>query len=157
MSDEVEDFLAHYGIKGMKWGRRKAIETAGPRTRRPPLTPEQQAKRKAALKKAAVIAGSVVVVAGAAAVAVVIARNSRMPVSQIANAAQTNVGRDLLTLTRSSASSAVSGAQTSFGSVRPPVPGFNAATYARQLDTPTANIMGNTANMMNQFNSRYGM
>lgn len=24
MSDEVDDFLAHYGIPGMKWGKRKA-------------------------------------------------------------------------------------------------------------------------------------
>lgn len=29
MSEEVEDFLAHYGVKGMKWGVRKADDSSG--------------------------------------------------------------------------------------------------------------------------------
>jgi hypothetical protein len=32
--DEVEDFLAHYGVKGMKWGERK-VRPAGAPSRRP--------------------------------------------------------------------------------------------------------------------------
>lgn len=31
MSDEVEDFLAHYGVKGMKWGQRKTRPSGTPR------------------------------------------------------------------------------------------------------------------------------
>ena len=42
-SDPVEDFLAHYGVKGMKWGRRKA--------ERLPATSEAAAAT-AAVKKA---------------------------------------------------------------------------------------------------------
>lgn len=32
--DEVDDFLAHYGVKGMRWGRRKGIEGVPARTNR---------------------------------------------------------------------------------------------------------------------------
>lgn len=35
MSDNVDDFLAHYGVKGMRWGQRKAaIPGVSPRTSR---------------------------------------------------------------------------------------------------------------------------
>lgn len=29
MTDKVEDFLAHYGVKGMKWGVRKSTSSGG--------------------------------------------------------------------------------------------------------------------------------
>jgi hypothetical protein len=29
MSDQVDDFLVHYGVMGMKWGKRKGEETSG--------------------------------------------------------------------------------------------------------------------------------
>lgn len=31
--ENVDEFLAHYGVKGMKWGVRKAVDTAGNRIR----------------------------------------------------------------------------------------------------------------------------
>ncbi|QFG09306.1 hypothetical protein SEA_SLOOPYJOE_11 [Arthrobacter phage Sloopyjoe] len=34
MADEVDDFLAHYGVKGMRWGRRKGVEGVSRRTNR---------------------------------------------------------------------------------------------------------------------------
>jgi hypothetical protein len=32
--DEVDDFLAHYGVKGMRWGRRQSVEGVSRRTNR---------------------------------------------------------------------------------------------------------------------------
>lgn len=32
--DEVDDFLAHYGVKGMRWGHRKGVEGVSRRTNR---------------------------------------------------------------------------------------------------------------------------
>lgn len=62
-----DDFLEHYGVKGMKWGVRKERE---------PLTRKQ---------KTAIVAGSAVVV-GAAAAAIVLGSTGRLPTSQIQTA-----------------------------------------------------------------------
>ncbi len=34
MDDDVDEFLAHFGVKGMKWGRSKGVEGVPPRTNR---------------------------------------------------------------------------------------------------------------------------
>lgn len=34
MDDEVDEFLAHYGVKGMRWGRRQSVEGVSRRTNR---------------------------------------------------------------------------------------------------------------------------
>lgn len=34
MEDEVDEFLAHYGVKGMKWGRRQSVDGVSRRTNR---------------------------------------------------------------------------------------------------------------------------
>lgn len=34
MDDEVDEFLAHYGVPGMKWGRRKGVEGVSRKTNR---------------------------------------------------------------------------------------------------------------------------
>lgn len=63
MSEEVDDFLAHYGVRGMKWGKRnskaKSTEDSEPRKR----TPEE---KKALAKKIAIGTGALLVAAGAA-------------------------------------------------------------------------------------------
>lgn len=56
--EKVEDFLEHFGVKGMKWGVRK---------KRPhsPMTKEQKERRKKQVKVAAVIGATAAVAAGA--------------------------------------------------------------------------------------------
>lgn len=63
---EYDDYLAHYGVKGMKWGRQRAEKREAKRASR---TPEEQARRdkfKSTAKKAAVGA---VIIGGVAAAA----------------------------------------------------------------------------------------
>ena len=62
MKDAYDDYLAHYGVKGMKWGVRKDRK----RSSRQPRTEEQKAKRKQVAKKVAIGVGSAAVVAGGA-------------------------------------------------------------------------------------------
>lgn len=38
--DEIDEFLEHFGVKGMKWGQRKA------RTKSEPMTREERRKRQ---------------------------------------------------------------------------------------------------------------
>lgn len=40
MADDLDDFLAHYGVKGMKWGVRKAEGSSGSSPTRRPMSPE---------------------------------------------------------------------------------------------------------------------
>lgn len=40
---EAEEFLAHYGVKGMRWGTRKSTTSSAPK---PKKTPAQKAKDK---------------------------------------------------------------------------------------------------------------
>lgn len=48
-----EEFLQHYGVKGMKWGRRKAESSSGGKK---PRTPEQVARNKKIAKTATTLA-----------------------------------------------------------------------------------------------------
>ena len=55
MTDNVEDFLAHYGVKGMKWGVRKAvssISSAGSSVRAGVKDAVQRSKEKREATKA---------------------------------------------------------------------------------------------------------
>ena len=52
--DSASDILEHYGVKGMRWGKRKALTSA------------QKAERKRKLIKAAKIAGGVALAVGGA-------------------------------------------------------------------------------------------
>lgn len=55
MTDEIDDFLAHYGVKGMKWGVRKAassVSSAGSSVRAGVKDAVQRSKEKREATKA---------------------------------------------------------------------------------------------------------
>lgn len=65
MSLTYEDYLAHYGVKGMKWGvrRKRSDDSSSPKKTSSDSTPEEQASRKARRKKIAIGVGAAVGVA----------------------------------------------------------------------------------------------
>lgn len=65
MSLTYEDYLAHYGVKGMKWGvsRNRTDKSSSSKKASSDLTPEEQASRKARRKKIAIGVGAAVGVA----------------------------------------------------------------------------------------------
>lgn len=83
MSKEVDMFLAHYGVPGMKWGKRQA------------RTPEQTAKTKSNFKKGAIVLGSVAVAAGVAFVAYKMNKvgMSNIPVANLKTSTTASAGK----------------------------------------------------------------
>ena len=77
MMDEAES-LYHYGVKGMRWGKRKATEESEPKTKR---TPEE---RRQLAKKVAIGAGILAAVAATAYVGYQLSTNGKVSVRDIA-------------------------------------------------------------------------
>jgi len=74
MTDQkVDDFLAHVGVKGMRWGHRKAEDDGALHQSR--LSEDQ--KRR--LKTAAKVAGTVAVIGGIVATAYILQKNGKIP------------------------------------------------------------------------------
>lgn len=73
-----EDFLEHFGVKGMKWGQSKAPMTRGEK-----------------FKRGAKIAGGVAVIAGAAFIAYKISKggSGNIPISSLSNSPKTKLGQ----------------------------------------------------------------
>jgi hypothetical protein len=92
----VEEYLEHYGVKGMKWGVRKQRDDGSPRRK---LTPNQ---------KKAIVGG--VVAVGAITAMVVLGKQGKLPVDQIVNA-----GRALKSSPRSTIDPAVVKKRTADG------------------------------------------
>lgn len=53
MADDLDDFLAHYGVKGMKWGVRKAGDSSGSSPTRRPIPKPSAASVKYVSKELA--------------------------------------------------------------------------------------------------------
>lgn len=77
---EVEDFLAHYGVKGMRWGVRNASDSGGTATTRKGLSEGQ--------KKALKVGAGVAAITGAAIVTGILAKNGKLPVAQLSRGVQ---------------------------------------------------------------------
>lgn len=77
MDNEVDDFLAHYGVLGMKWGHRKAQDSGS-------STGESGNHQK--LKKAGIIIGTAAGAALIAAGTVYLAKNGKLPISSFSPA-----------------------------------------------------------------------
>jgi hypothetical protein len=79
-TDSVEDFLAHYGVKGMRWGIRKTNEAEGGGGERKGLSEGQKKALKIGLAGAAIT--------GAAVTTALLAKNGKLPVAQLSSAAR---------------------------------------------------------------------
>lgn len=80
----VDDFLSHYGAKGMHWGIRKAEDTKGNNVGKSQI--DISADRKAKAKKIAIGVGILVVVAGAGYAAYTLNKNGKLPLSSMRSA-----------------------------------------------------------------------
>ena len=80
--DEVEEFLAHYGVKGMKWGVRRS-KTGGSESSGEKRSPEEKAARRATAKKVAIGTGLLIAAAGAAYAANSMSKNGSLPISSL--------------------------------------------------------------------------
>lgn len=78
IEDEVDEFLEHFGIKGMRWGVRK--ERSSSNEPKPPLD------KKALVKKVAIGVGVIAVAVGAAYAAKSISQSGNVPVSSLSSA-----------------------------------------------------------------------
>ena len=89
MSDvAVEEFLEHFGTKGMKWGVRNSRPASG--------SNGKSEKPKHSKKKIAVGVAAVAVGVGAVAVGVILAKNNKVKVADIQRTAKLKAQNDII-------------------------------------------------------------
>jgi hypothetical protein len=89
--DATHDFLAHYGVKGMRWGVRRPSTSAEPAGN----DSANAAARKARVKKVAISAGVLAVAAGGAYVTYKLAKDGKLPIKSL-NRASVIAGKQLV-------------------------------------------------------------
>lgn len=84
MDDEVDEFLAHFGVKGMRWGKHKTKADVSVQPKRSAgEIAARNAKRKQALKTGAKVAGGVAIAAGAALIAYQLSKSGNTQMSSL--------------------------------------------------------------------------
>jgi hypothetical protein len=96
MAEEVDDFLAHYGIPGMKWGKRSSRSSSDPK-------PKMSRK-----KKVAIAVGAGVVVAGTAFTLHSLNKNGKLPASKVTDQPAFSKGRQAFTQPTSTSNTSTS-------------------------------------------------
>lgn len=91
MTNDVDDFLAHYGVKGMRWGVRRPDSSAEPKGN----DASNEAARRARVKKVAITAGVLAVAAGGAYVTYKLAKDGKLPVKSL-NRASVAAGKKMV-------------------------------------------------------------
>lgn len=87
MGEDLEDFLAHYGVKGMKWGVRKArAESSSSTSNGDDSKATEKSIRRERAKKVAIGTGLLVAAAGAAYVGYKLHESGNLPVSNLKRA-----------------------------------------------------------------------
>jgi len=89
--EETDAFLAHYGVKGMRWGVRRPISSAEPAGN----DAANAAARRARIKKVAISAGVLAVAAGGAYVTYKLAKDGKLPVKSL-NRASVSAGKKIV-------------------------------------------------------------
>src|SRR6478609_6785141 len=89
--EETDAFLAHYGVKGMRWGVRRPISSAEPAGN----DAANAAARRARIKKVAISAGVLAVAAGGAYVTYKLAKDGKLPVKSL-NRASVSAGKKMV-------------------------------------------------------------
>lgn len=116
----MTDDLMHVGVKGMKWGRRKAVDSVSTSTR------GSNIKRN--LKIAGGITAGVAVAAGSIALVSTLNKKGSTPVSNLASHASTSTGKDWLDLSFGSSST----------TSRPSSAGLNLGTPSRSSSSSSS-------------------
>ena len=100
LKHEVTEFLAHYGVKGMKWGQRREAQRAAnakvqeaKATLKSAKAVRNEGRKSAALSFAKKAAVATAVVAGAAVAASIVSKSGGKPASSISGVSPT--GRPL--------------------------------------------------------------
>lgn len=135
LSPELYAYLSHAGVKGMKWGRRKAPEAADPSTHGTAKT----SNFKRNIKIVGGVAAGVAVIAGSAYAVNALNKRGNTSASDAASSPTAAAGKNLLDLAFSAGSNAAKSAATGAAVNAATNAANNAANNSLNLGTPSRN------------------